>query len=82
MQLLGHSLRFERRFAQQQRLEQLQGSTHQVIAGEHAANAGQTVFGLHGHQRMHAIVRLEFIAPTSLRRGAAQSRAANGTDFH
>jgi hypothetical protein len=53
-----------------------------MIAGEHAAEAGQTSFGLDRDQRVHAIVRLQFMAPAALGGGAAQAGTANGTNLH
>src|SRR5262245_20851978 len=82
MELLGYALRFECLLADHEGLEKFQRTSHQMIAGEHTAQTGQAFISLDRYQRVHAIVRLQLVAPAAFRSGTAQSRTSNRTNLH
>ena len=75
MQLLADSLGFERILALIQRLQHFERRANQMIVGEDAAEASDAFIGVNGNECVNTIVRLQFIAPSTFRRRAAQTRA-------
>jgi hypothetical protein len=53
-----------------------------MVTGVDAANPGHTLIGEDGDQRMHAVVGLNFVTPSTFGRCAAQPNGADLTYFH
>src|SRR5215211_3343665 len=66
VQLLRDALRLEGVLAQVQRLQHLEGGTHQRLAREDAAVADGSLVGVNGHQGVNDIVRFQLLAPAAL----------------
>jgi hypothetical protein len=49
---------------------------------EHAAESDGAVLGVHGHERVHAILGAQFIAPAAFGSRAKQAGAADFADLH
>src|SRR5215213_4242368 len=62
MELFAHALGFERRLATIQRLQRLECTMHQMVAGVNAAISRDARIGEHSDQRMHAVIGLNFVA--------------------
>src|SRR5215218_3468048 len=66
VQLLRDALRLEGVLAQVQRLQHLEGGTHQRLAREDAAVADGSLVGVNGHQGVNDIVGFQLLAPAAL----------------
>ena len=62
--------------------QKFQRGADQMIAGENAAEAGQTFIRSHGDKRVDAIIRFQFVAPAAFGSCASQTGTANRVDFH
>jgi hypothetical protein len=82
MELFRDTFRLKGILPDQKRLEQLQCASHQMIAGKDAADTDQSFIRVDRHQRMNTIIRLKLVAPTALRRRAAQPSAPNRSNLH
>ena len=82
MQFLADTLGFEGVLIAPQGFEQRDRGSHERVVGEHAAQAMHARVGVDDHERMDAVLRLQFGAPASLGRGPPQAGAADVTDLH
>ena len=81
-QLLAHPFRLQSIFAPIERLQHNQCTPNKTIVGGNAAQARPSFIRDDSDQRVHTVIRLQFVTPSALRSGTTQTYGSNLAYFH